>query len=376
MADAGAAPRHLSSAVPLVAVFIGLVVYASLYPFADWRWPAGAGVGELLVLPMPHYRLRFDIWANFVGYMPMGGLLYLAGVRSRGRPWLVWVGAVLLPAGVSYAMEVTQQFLPTRVPSLLDWWLNAGGGAVGATVAALLHRLSLIDHWQRVRDRWFVARSGGSLALLALWPFGLLFPTPFALGMGLGWERVQAAVNDMLSGVPWAAEWLVLVNDTVVRSGRYPALLEGVGITLGLLGPCLLAFSIMPRGWRRGVLVLGLTLLGLGATSLSTTLSFGPSHAGAWITPAVVPAVTLASLLALAASWTGYRLAAVLGAAVLSALVMLVAQAPSDPYFAQSLQAWEQGRFIRFHGLAQWVGWLWPYLALTALVGRAARRGR
>lgn len=362
--------------MPLVAVFIGLVVYASLYPFSDWRWPGGAGLGELLVLPMPRYRLRFDIWANFVGYMPMGGLLYLAGVRSQGRPWLIWVGAVLLPAGVSYAMEVTQQFLPTRVPSLLDWWLNAGGGAVGATGAALLHKLSLIDHWQRVRDRWFVARSGGSLALLALWPFGLLFPAPFALGMGLGWERVQAAVNDLLVGVPWAAEWVVLVNDTPVRSGRYPALLEGVGITLGLLGPCLLAFSIMPRGWRRGVLVLGLALLGLGATSLSTTLSFGPSHAGAWITPTVVPAVTLALLLALAASWTGYRLAAVLGAAVLSALVMLVAQAPSDPYFAQSLQAWEQGRFIRFHGLAQWVGWLWPYLALTALVGRAARRGR
>lgn len=376
MAVAGAAPRHLSSAVPLAAVFVGLVVYASLYPFSDWRWPAGALFSELLALPMPRYHLRFDIWANFIGYMPMGTLLYLAGVRSQGRPWLVWCGAVLLPAAVSYAMELTQQFLPTRVPSLLDWWLNAAGGVLGATLAALLHKWSLIDHWQRVRDRWFVPHSGGSLALLALWPFGLLFPAPFALGMGLGWERVQTAVNDILVGVPWATEFLALVNDTPVRSGRYPALLEGLGILLGLLGPCLLAFSIVPRGWRRVVLVLGLTLLGLGATSLSTTLSFGPSHAGAWITPAVVPAVALAVVLALSASLVGYRLAAVLGAAVLSALVMLVAQAPSDPYFAQSLQAWEQGRFIRFHGLAQWVGWLWPYLALGALVGRAARRGR
>jgi VanZ family protein len=376
MPGAGAAPRHLSSAVPLVAVFIGLVVYASLYPFSDWRWPAGASFSELLALPMPRYHLRFDIWSNFIGYMPMGGLLYLAGVRSQGRPWPVWCAAVLLPAGVSYAMEVTQQFLPTRVPSLLDWWLNAGGGLCGATAAALLHKASVIEHWQRVRDRWFVQHSGGSLALLALWPFGLLFPAPFALGMGLGWERVQAALNDILSDVPWATEVLALVNDTPVRSGRYPVLLEGLGITLGLLGPCLLAFSIMPRGWRRGVLVAGLTLLGLGATSLSITLGFGPSHAGAWITPAVVPAVTLAVLLALCASLSGYRLAAVLGAAVLSALVMLVAQAPSDPYFVQSLQAWEQGRFIRFHGLAQWVGWLWPFMALATLVARAARPGR
>jgi len=64
------------------------------------------------------------------------------------------------------------------------------------------------------------------------------------------------------------------------------------------------------------------------------------------------------------------RLAAALGVAVLSALVMLVAQAPADPYFAESLQAWQQGQFIRFHGLAQWVGWLWPYATIGWLASR------
>ena len=53
---------------------------------------------------------------------------------------------------------------------------------------------------------------------------------------------------------------------------------------------------------------------------------------------------------------------------------MLVAQAPSDPYFAESLLAWEQGRFARFHGLAQWVGWLWPYAAMGWLIARLAAR--
>jgi hypothetical protein len=68
------------------------------------------------------------------------------------------------------------------------------------------------------------------------------------------------------------------------------------------------------------------------------------------------------------------RLAAGLGLVVLSALVVLVAQAPTDPYFADSLQAWEQGRFVRFHGLAQWVGWLWPYAAMAWLLARTGRR--
>jgi hypothetical protein len=60
---------------------------------------------------------------------------------------------------------------------------------------------------------------------------------------------------------------------------------------------------------------------------------------------------------------------------VLAALVAVLAQAPADAYFAQSLQGWEQGRFIRFHGAAQWVGWLWPYAAMGYLLGRVAARG-
>jgi hypothetical protein len=52
----------------------------------------------------------------------------------------------------------------------------------------------------------------------------------------------------------------------------------------------------------------------------------------------------------------------------------LLNQAPESPYFAQTLQLWEQGRFIRFNGLAQWVGWLWPYTAALYLLGQIARR--
>ena len=39
-----------------------------------------------------------------------------------------------------------------------------------------------------------------------------------------------------------------------------------------------------------------------------------------------------------------------------------------------SLQAWERGRFIRFHGVAQWIGWLWPYAVLLHLLRRVVAR--
>lgn len=371
---AGLNAPHRSSAVPLALVFAVLIVYASLYPFTGWTWPPGAQWTELVRLPMPRYRIAFDIWTNWVGYMPMGFLLYVAGVRSGGRPWPAWWLAVLLPSVLSYAMEVTQNFVPTRVPSLLDWLLNTGGGLSGAAVAALAQALSLIDRWQTARDRWFVRRSAGALSLLLLWPVGMLFPAPFPLGLGLGWERVQSWWVGWLLDVPWAQAWLETISDLPVPVEPPAAEVLGLGVTLGLLGPCLLAYSISRPGWRRLVLALVLALSGLAATTLSTALNFGPAHALSWWTPEVLPGLALALVLAGALAAAGPRLAAALGLVALSALVMLVAQAPADPYFADSLQAWQQGEFVRFHGLSEWVGWLWPFAAITWLVGRLGRR--
>ena len=110
------------------------------------------------------------------------------------------------------------------------------------------------------------------------------------------------------------------------------------------------------------------------ATTLSTALNFGPEHAFAWITPGTLAALALGSGLALLLALLPRRVAAGLGLVLLTALAALVAQAPEDPYFAQSLQAWEQGRFIRFHGAAQWVGWLWPYVAMAYLLARLGSR--
>jgi VanZ family protein len=369
------ARQGYSSAVPLALVFAGLIVYASLYPFIGWRLP-GAGLAEVLKLPMPPWRVRFDIWSNLLGYLPMGALLYGAGVRSGGRSGPMALLAVALPALLSYGMEVTQQFLPGRYPSLLDWWLNTAGAALGVVLAWLLQALSLVDRWEQARERWFVPRSGGALALMALWPVGLLFPTALPLGLGPGWERLQDGMAGLLLDVPWAQSWLDAIYQISVPQQHLPALLEGLGLVLGLLCPCLLAFSVTRPGWRRAVMALGAALMGLGSTTLSAALNFGPVHALAWLTPLVPKSMAVAAILALLMLWISARLAAALGVVALVALLLLVLQAPVDPYFAESLQAWEQGRFIRFHGLAQWVGLLWPFAALFWLLGQIAARPR
>ena len=122
------------------------------------------------------------------------------------------------------------------------------------------------------------------------------------------------------------------------------------------------------------MLVVGAAIADLAITTLSTALNFGPDHAMAWLTATTLPAGAAAMLLAALCAGVPRRVAAALGLVAATGLLVLAAQAPTDPYFAQSLQAWEQGRFIRFHGVARWVGWLWPYALLVHLLRRVGAR--
>jgi VanZ family protein len=377
MAPAADPRRRYSSALPLAWLAVGVVVYASLYPFTDWRWPAGGGASlwELMRLPLPPQRLRFDIWANYLGYIPVAALMHAACVRGGGREGRCWILTVVAASLLSYLMELTQQFLPPRYPSQLDWALNAAGAIAGATTSVLVLRMGWLDRWQRSRERWFIHRSGGALALLLAWPLGLLFPTPLPLGLGPSWSRLQDGLMDLLVDVRGAEGLLAWLEASPPPLGQLSSLAEAIGIALGLLGPCLLAFVVTRPGWRRAVLASGAAVVGLATTTLSAALNFGPGHALAWLTPVVAPACVLALAVAALLLRAPPRLAAVCGVVALSFGVMLVAQAPSDPYFALSLQAWEQGRFIHFHGLAQWVGWLWPIGALLWLAAHLASRG-
>lgn len=362
--------RHRSSATPLAAVYAVLVLYASLYPFEGWRWPPGQGLSGLVALPWTRWQDDFDKISNLLGYLPLGALLCIAMRRSGWRTLPALAVALVLPTCLSYGTEVLQQFLPRRVPALEDFLLNSAGAALGAFMALAGHALGLVGRWQALRARWFARDSAGALALLALWPVGLLFPAPLPLGLGQVGERLREALAGWLQDVPWAETAYSLL--AVAGPPRPPLqpLSETLIVALGLLGPTLLAYSVMPAGWRRVVAALWALALGTAGMALSTLLNFGPAHGLSWLTPTTVPGLALGLLLALALVPVPRRLVRGLALVALTGLVVGMAQAPADPYFAQSLLAWEQGRFVRFHGLAQWVGWLWPYAALAWLLSR------
>ena len=348
-----------TSAWPLALIYVGLVLYANLYPFAEWR-DQGIAPWAFLAAPLTRYWTWFDVAANVAGYAPLGFLLTLGALRT-GRGTHAVLVTTLCAAGLSLIMEAMQSYLPARVPSNVDLVLNVLGAWLGAVVAALLEKMGAIAQWNRFRERWFVEHARGGLVLLALWPVALMFPASVPFGLGQVLERLELALVDTLEDTPFL-EWLPLRE---VELEPLLPLAELVCVMLGVLIPCLLGYCIIRSMLRRAIFALLVAAVGVSVTALSSALSYSPEHAWPWLTLPVQVGIVSALSFALPLVLIPRRICAALLLLALGVYLSLLNQAPTDPYFAQTLQSWEQGRFIRFHGLAQWLGWLWPYAVMV-----------
>lgn len=360
---------HKTSAWPLALVYAALIVFASLFPFEGWRAQGISPDVFLWARIPPPYWTGFDVTINVLGYAPLGFLLALALLRT-GWPRSAVLVAALAGALLSLCMEYLQIYLPQRVPSNLDLALNAAGALSGALWAALLERLGAIHRWSQVRNRWFVPDARGALVLLALWPWALLFPAAEPFGLGQGLERLEAALLEVLDGTPFLP-WLPVREAELLPLSPAGELLC---VALGLWAPCLLAYSVIRHAGRRVVFALAVVAVGVAATALSAALSYGPAHAWEWLSMPVRAGLWVTLVLAALGLVLPRRACAVLLLLVLAVHLSLLNDAPTNAYLAQTLQAWEQGRFIRFFGIGQWLGWLWPYATLVYVLLRASRR--
>ena len=156
-------------------------------------------------------------------------------------------------------MELLQNFLPQRVPSNVDWLLNIAGAALGAAARRwLVHALGGVDRWQALRERWFIARSAGGLALLLLWPLGLLFPAPVPLGLG---QVLAAPAGGRLrerSRARPALDWVEPLADAAPRSAPLSRRAASWPPSRSACSrPAWSPSAIARPGWRRLVLVAG-----------------------------------------------------------------------------------------------------------------------
>lgn len=358
-----------TSAWPLAMLYIALIVFASLFPFEGWR-EQGISPWVFVTAPLPPpYWTWFDVNTNIVGYVPLGVLLALGCLRSGWHAWSLLL-AVVAGCALSLSMEFLQIFLPRRVPSNLDFVTNALGVCMGALLAWALEWWGVLQRWSVFREQWFVAQPQGGLVLMGLWPIALLFPAALPFGLGQILERLDLTLDAWLEGTPFM-DWLPLRDTPLVPLAPSA---EMLCVMLGLLAPCLLGYILIVQKWRRALCAVVVISAGMAATTLSAAMAYGPLHAWEWMTLPTQVGMVAAVLFAACALIVPRRWCAVLLILVLMWQLNWLNQAPLNPYFADTLQSWEQGRFMRFYGLGQWLGWAWPYAVLAYVALRLTQR--
>ncbi|MCQ8895393.1 VanZ family protein [Limnobacter humi] len=171
------------------ALYTCVVVHLSLYPYANWR-SIGIGPFEFLSGPwIPIYQtvLWTDIAVNVLGYVPLGFLL-MAALNRRPSSWDK-IRVLGLCVALSFSLESLQTYLPTRVPSKMDWLTNGIGAALGIILAMTVNATpgfaARLNH--RI-EGWLIQRAWLGMITLTLWFLCILAPQnpPFSTGLWLG----------------------------------------------------------------------------------------------------------------------------------------------------------------------------------------------
>jgi glycopeptide antibiotics resistance protein len=142
--------------------YVIAIVYISLYPLTNWH---NNGIKYYVYLKNPFvYWTKFDIYINVLAYIPLGFILYDFVFKNKLiKSFIITVlGGILL----SFSMETLQNYIPNRVPSLLDIYTNTLGAIIGWFFAYLFKKplLSLLNESEVLKIDKI------ALFLLSLWP--------------------------------------------------------------------------------------------------------------------------------------------------------------------------------------------------------------
>jgi VanZ family protein len=344
-------------------VYLFLIVYASYYPFSGWR---DNGVSSLAFFSagMPKYWTWFDVVTNVLAYIPLGGLgvlLLYPTFRGLFACFLV----ILLGATLSAGLEMGQTYLPSRVPSVIDWLTNVAGTALGTVAGVLLTGPLLADNRLRqLRQRWLVPEASLGIAVLMLWPLAQIYPQGYLFGHG----QLLPVISNYL--FQWTdvsfdlSEWLRQGRELSVQQYW---LAETIIVAFGFTGVQLSLLCLLRKSAPKTLLLIMMMSIGLLMKSLACALFFTPENAFVWLTPGAqggcLIGLIMLSGLVYARPVAQRRLAGL----TLLLSVVLINLIPVNPYFAATLQTWVQGKFLNFNGAAQILSLFWPFLALWFL---------
>lgn len=335
----------------LLAVWVLLIAYASLYPFGPPRLPSSEAVAGLFL--KPRYIVAFDVGLNIVAYIPLGvvACLYFGGNAERMPPRAL-VRAVLFAAALSFAMESCQLFIPSRVASIYDVMANAGGALLGAWIftdpiySVVTRPLGAWRESALIPGVW----GDAGVMLVVLWLIAQLNPALPFFGAGNIVEGREVDVGVL----QWSAVALGICGFGLFVS----ALLRGEAGTLRVTAM---------------LLTVALWLKFLGASFMLM-----PHFAEGWLSVGRVAGliVGLAALVPLRRVPRAGRIYLAIVMVLAGALFSKIFGAYSGLDELLKVFRWPYGQLANFATLTRFLHELWPLAALTFLIALFLRTRR
>lgn len=330
----------------LLILYLCLVIYTSLTPFnflldshlLPWSW---------LLAPTPRYIPIFDVITNIVGYLPFGFLMIFS-LYPRLLKWSALIITLFLGIFVSGCLESLQTYLPTRIPSSIDWYSNTLGVLIGALFA-----LPFSPQWlsgnraARIRDLIFGEHQGFFLLLL-LCPLAQIYPQNTWLGMGdfgLQITRISPFWSFPLNN---ASQEILITSLATLSIG-----------TVFLFG--------MRKNASPLKLISGLLFFMVLLKLLISQFQFGQTGASKWWSASVSVGLAIGFLLIFLASFLSRKSLWLLAMTSILGLIILVNILPYNPYFYDLLEQLPQGKMTHINGLFAWISIVWPFLAIILL---------
>ncbi|MEI7444835.1 MAG: VanZ family protein [Burkholderiales bacterium] len=372
-----APPRATALMRALSLLFAAAVALATLWPLVELR-PGSGNPFAFLADGLPRWWTWFDVLSNAIAYAVLALLLCLAWL-PQVRPWAGFVAVALAGSLLSLTLEAVQHYLPSRVPSLLDWIANSTGAAGGAWLGVTLNRAARRGDRVAVpvRDRWYEQGPPTGWLLLLLWLSAQLVPQRLLFATG----HVEPALQRLLDGLqlPDAPD-LSRAADRLWGAAHAPTgygvAIEAASTICALCAVGAIAFALVQGPRRRLVLVAGIATVACGLRSLATQMVYGTNAPFAWLTPGAQGGLIVGIALLYGLETLGPRSRAALGLAAALVGAVLVNIAPEDPYFDSMVAGMRAGQLSNLHGLLRTVSVVWPLLALAWFWRRTARGAR
>ncbi len=345
-------PHSVRLAWILAAVYLLVIVYASLQPFQGWRTPPEE-ILRFLSATWPRFITLQDVMVNVAAYVPLGLLASIAW-GTRYGPARGALAAALAAAALSLAMEAAQMFLPSRIASNVDLLANSLGALLGAMAAPLLAPSRILGgKLHAARHRLFLDGMTADVGLVVvfLWLVTQFHPTAQLFGTGSLRSITELPVY-------------------FIHTPRLAFSSEAAVVVFNLLGVGLILSALM-REAARVLLVTGVVIGVALAIKVFTAAMLIQSPAPlAWLTPGVLVGLAAGSAALYAAARLSRPAQLAISVACIVVATVAINLAPDNPYQSvpSRLLAGGASHFLSFFGIVRALSDLWPLLAAGFLL--------